>query len=117
MQVIPKPKEKYEAVRIYNPKQKIICQTHEFRGYKFNFFNNNRGVIVGKGVRTAYDQKGNVVADFGWEDVVEHFKGMGFKVDELDLEGKVKKVIPKSSPQTTTTSTTTTTTSKTEDKK
>lgn len=90
MQYIKKDK-KHEGIRIYDPKQRGVAVTHQFRGHDFIFFNNKRGCLIGKGLKPTLDMNGNTVSDYGWEEVVEHFKGMGFKVTEYDLEGKVKK--------------------------
>jgi len=92
MQYIKKT-QKFESIRIYDPKQQGHAVTHKFKNHDFVFFNNpnNKGCLIGKGLRPTYDAKGEVVTDFGWEEVVEHFKGMGFKVVELGLDGKPKK--------------------------
>ena len=88
-----KKTQKYEGVRIFDPKQQIVANTHQFRGHDFVFFNKKRGILIGKGLRPTSDMKGEQLTDYGWEDIVEHFKGMGFKIVEYDLEGKVKKSV------------------------
>lgn len=90
MQYIKKT-QKFEGIRIYDPKQQGVAITHQFKGNDFIFFNNKRGCLIGKGLRPSLDMNGNTVTDYGWEEVVEHFKGMGFKVIEYDLKGKIKK--------------------------
>ena len=116
MQYVKKDK-KFEGVRIYDPKQTGICVTHQFKGHDFNFFNNKRGCLIGKGLKPSLDMKGNTVTDYGWEDVVEHFKAKGFKVQELDLDGKVKKAVKVEAPTPSPTISTPKVEEKKEDKK
>lgn len=84
-----------KATRIIDPKQKAYLQTHYFKGQPFRFFGDNRGCIVSKNLRTTYDSNtGNLVSDIEYNDLVKHFKNMGFIIQDstAPIENLNKKV-------------------------
>lgn len=86
--ITEKSNKRPDMVRIIIPNQNAYCITHKYKGDSYRFFNDkesgeNRGCIIGKGLRPTINIRGEVVSDYGWRDVVDYFKKeKGFLVFE-----------------------------------
>lgn len=98
LQLVEKNK-RHGYFKIYQPNQMGYVNTQEFRGRKFNFFNNNRGCIFGKGITKNFAPNGEVVSDYTIEDIVEHFRSLGFTIEEYDSAGRRMNVPKKEEPK------------------